>query len=173
MSTRCQILFQEIHLGKDEKTGKEETWNFEAQIYRHSDGYPEDGVLDDLEEFFDWNEGRNEDVSYTAANFIYYMKRGMERYILQFSKEKNPNYKSKDGKSFVQAGYGVEKADHQIHGDEEYLYRITVHDDRRPDFRGWKIEVAPVSYGDDVTFDNANYTDVYELTKGADIRKVN
>lgn len=172
MSTRCQILFQEICLRKDE-TGKEKAWNYEAQIYRHSDGYPEDGVLDDLEEFFDWNEGRNEDVSYTAANFIYYMKRGMERYILQFSKEKNPNYKSKDGKSFVQAGYGVEKADHQIHGDEEYLYRITVHDDRRPDFRGWKIEVAPVSYGDDVTFDNANYTDVYELTKGADIRKVN
>ena len=172
MSTRCQILFQEIRLRKD-GTGKEKAWNYEAQIYRHSDGYPEDGVLDDLEEFFDWNEGRNEDVSYTAANFIYYMKRGMERYILQFSKEKNPNYKSKDGKSFVQAGYGVEKADHQIHGDEEYLYRITVHDDRRPDFRGWKIEVAPVSYGDDVTFDNANYTDVYELTKGADIRKVN
>ena len=98
MSTRCQILFREIHLGKDEETGKERTWNFEAQIYRHSDGYPQGGVLDDLEEFFDWNEDRNDDVSYTAANFIYYMKRDMERNILQYSKEKMRIIKAKMGK---------------------------------------------------------------------------
>lgn len=166
VSTRSQILFQEIHLGKDEKTGKEVETKWEAQIYRHSDGYPEGGVLDDLERFFKWNSDRNTDVSYTAANFIYFMKKDMEKY----SKE---DYMTEEGSRHLKIGYGVEKADHHIHGDEEYLYRITVFDDRKPDlkFRGWLIEVAEVR-GDNTTFDNAKYYMTYELTDDKGLNKI-
>ena len=164
MSTRCQILFQEIHHGKDEKTGKEVETKWEAQIYRHSDGYPEGGVLDDLERFFKWNSDRNTDVSYTAANFIYFMKKGMEKYS-------EKDYMTEEGSRYLKIGYGVEKADHHIHGDEEYLYRITVFDDRKPDFKGWRIEVADTSKRN-TTFDNAKYYVTYELTEEKGLNKI-
>ncbi len=164
MSTRCQILFQELHHGKDEKTGKEVETKWEAQIYRHSDGYPEGGVLVDLERFFRWNSDRNTDVSYTAANFIYFMKKDMEKY----SKK---DYMSEEASRFIKVGYGVEKADHKIHGDEEYLYRITVYDDRKPDFKGWLIEVAQVR-GDNTTFDNAKFNKFYEITEKTDLNQI-
>lgn len=163
-STRCQILFQDLRLGKDEETGKEVETKWEAQIYRHSDGYPEDGVLDDLERFFNWNSDRNTHVSYTAANFIYFMKKDMEK----CSKK---DYMSEEASRYLKLGYGVEKADHEIHGDEEYLYRITVYDDKKPDFKGWLIEVAKVR-GDNTTFDNAKYYMTYELTAEKGLNKI-
>lgn len=156
MSTRSQILFQAIYLKRDEEKGKEVRWKNEAQVYRHSDGYPE-GVLDDLVRFYDWNERRSE-VSYTAANFIYFMKKDMEKISM-----KDPM--SKEGRNWIQTGYGVEKADHHIHGDEEFIYRITLYDQTHPDFNGWIIEVAPVERGD-TTFDTANYYAIYRLTEG-------
>ena len=156
MSTRSQILFQAIYLKRDEESRERVSWKNEAQIYRHSDGYPE-GVLGDLARFYEWNE-RNSDVSYTAANFIYFMKKDMEEISL-----KNPM--SKEGRNWIQSGYGVEKADHHIHGDEEYIYRITLYDQSHPDFNGWIIEVASVESGD-TTFDTANYNATYRLTEG-------
>ena len=128
MSTRSQVLFVERHEYVEE--GKKVTGTSEAQIYRHSDGYPT-GILPDLKEFFDWNIGRNSDVPYLAANWIFYEKRKMEK-IYDMAKDtsyhKKHDYKGAKGDTsdIVKVGYGVEKADHMIHGDENWLYRITV-----------------------------------------------
>ena len=45
-----------------------------VSTYRHYDGYPE-AVLPELEAFLKWNGGRNDDLSYTIANYFYYMKK--------------------------------------------------------------------------------------------------
>jgi len=59
MSTRSLIKFV---YGKDSVT-----------IYRHWDGYLS-GVLPELEEFLKWNGWRNDDLTYTVANFVSYFK---------------------------------------------------------------------------------------------------
>lgn len=64
MSTRCNIHFGEVR----------DTFVTEANIYRHSDGYPE-GVLPDLEQFFadvesQTSDHRYSDPSYLAAKFV-------------------------------------------------------------------------------------------------------
>jgi len=121
MSTRCQIQWRTIYFVKDKK-GKIKQRMYKGQIYRHSDGYPE-SVIQDLKEFMEWNKGRNADASYALANFIYYMKKQIFEYFWN-----NPEWKEK-GYEHVRdmsekLGYGVEEPD-KIHGDEEYLYRIT------------------------------------------------
>ena len=45
-----------------------------VQVYVHHDGYP-DYMIPLLKEFLKWNHARNDDASYTAANFIYWYKR--------------------------------------------------------------------------------------------------
>jgi hypothetical protein len=62
MSTRCNIHFTDSRGG------------VEANIYRHSDGYP-DGVLPDLDRFFaaveaQTSDTRFNDPSYLAAKFV-------------------------------------------------------------------------------------------------------
>ena len=101
MSTRCQIRFQDK--------------NTIAQIYRHSDGYPdgEGGVISDLIEYAKAVEdNRMDDPSYAAANFIHWNK-------LQHEKG-DPKYSPK----FSSTGYGVEDPAKGIHGDESYLYVV-------------------------------------------------
>ena len=62
MSTRCQIEFK--------VDGERRT------IYRHSDGYPDSkhGVVETLKQFLKWNRGRNTDIEYLTANFIFWSK---------------------------------------------------------------------------------------------------
>jgi len=101
MSTRCQIRFQQ---------GKRI-----AQIYRHSDGYPdgEGGVIADLVAYAkEVADNRLTDVSYGAANFIHWNKRNHEQ------------SDSKYAPKFASTGYGVENPADGIHGDEEYLYLV-------------------------------------------------
>ncbi|MEM0143176.1 MAG: hypothetical protein QXL94_04395 [Candidatus Parvarchaeum sp.] len=144
MSTRGQFLFVA-------KAGLIRTSNTtsvieEAQIYRHSDSYPEI-VLQDLKNFRRFNEGRNGDVPYLAANFIYFMKRQMEAL----------------GED-VLVGYGVESASHRIHGDEQYLYKIDVFPDGR-----WEVTIADLfsgaNFGKEVDFDSAIYSWTGEFDK--------
>lgn len=163
MSTRSQVLFVE----KNEymENGKKVEWTTEAQIYRHSDGYPT-AVLPDLKEFFDWNYGRNCDVSYLAANWIFYEKRKMEEHydMVKDAYHKKHDYRgAKDNPNdIIKIGYGIEKADHRIHGDENWIYRITVNpkgdgiDERYHQQPVWFVEIARVE-GDNTTFDNAKY----------------
>jgi len=126
MSTRCQLRFTEK--GSDRV----------AQIYRHSDGYPE-GILPDLKHLQELLHatGTQHDASYTAAQFLLADKlRGIERL-----------FRSQDGQheaypaSVIQLldveawqeistspnyllGHGVENPSCGIHGDEEYIYVI-------------------------------------------------
>ena len=83
MSTRCQIEFMNI-LTREEKEGPEKRKLVKVvrrrTVYRHSDGYPEN-VIPDLKEFLEWNKGRNFDLEYQAANFIYWSKKKMEKQI--------------------------------------------------------------------------------------------
>ena len=83
MSTRCQIEFMNIST-REKKEGPEKGKLVKVTkrrtVYRHSDGYPE-SVIPDLKEFLKWNEGRNFDLEYQAANFIYWSKKEMEKQI--------------------------------------------------------------------------------------------
>ncbi|MBA7647678.1 hypothetical protein ES703_55456 [subsurface metagenome] len=83
MSTRCQIEFMHIS-NREEKEGTEKGKIVKIvrrrTVYRHSDGYPE-SVIPDLKEFLKWNESRNFDLEYQAANFIYWSKKKMEEQI--------------------------------------------------------------------------------------------
>ena len=60
MATRCLIIFK----------------NSLSQVvtYRHWDGYPE-AVIPEIKEFLKWNGERSKDISYTIANYFYFMKK--------------------------------------------------------------------------------------------------
>ena len=86
-----------------------------AQIYRHSDGYPDGqgGVIADLKKFVKWLTGDPQprpihDIEYASANWIYWNKKQMiEELELSNGWEK--------------LGYGITPIG-RIHGNEEYLY---------------------------------------------------
>jgi hypothetical protein len=116
---------------------KDENSNYaiKAQIYRHSDGYPS-AVIPDLKAFYEWYtsepNARSSDPNYDAANFIYYMK--LERYNRMLN-----NGKVYDGGDKL--GYGVESVGN-IHGDEEYLWRIVWDEVKYPNENEPRIYVA-------------------------------
>lgn len=120
MSTRCRIDFVEKWTDNKGKAHEHR-----RSIYRHSDGYP-DGVLPDLKEFITWNRGRNGDLEYMTANFIYWSKRKMEEWL---SRENNFKWDSEetqsDGNSWMKIGFGV--CDPKCwHGDLEYYYEVSL-----------------------------------------------
>ena len=43
------------------------------QIYKHWDGYPET-TIEELQSFLKWNGHRNDDLSYTVANYCHWYK---------------------------------------------------------------------------------------------------
>jgi hypothetical protein len=118
MSTRSQILFRQ---GKSK-----------VMIYRHSDGYPT-GALGDLVSFFQWNQGRNTDLSYMTANYIYFMKKDSEAYCdYDWKADKSTghyelNWKdekyAKDGNLSTKLGYGIVDSD-SIGSWTEYFYDV-------------------------------------------------
>jgi len=131
VSTRCNIEFREIYnykLKNGEPKKREET----RMIYRHSDGYPE-GVVPDLKEFLKWNGGRNTDLEYMTANFIYWSKRYHEEMLYDTKygggqDEKGNKIKWSDPQQYNSAlllGFGIcEK--NGFHGDIEYFYEVVV-----------------------------------------------
>ena len=44
-----------------------------VQVYKHWDGYP-DTTVPELQEFLKWNGHRNDDLTYTMANYCYWFK---------------------------------------------------------------------------------------------------
>jgi hypothetical protein len=139
MSTRCQIEFQ--NFWKDDK-GKEHLER--RTIYRHSDGYPE-GVIPDLKEFLKWNKGRNNDVEYTTANFVYWSKRWHEQnYFNKDLNEKieNKNLKWSDNQltncSILHIGFGICEND-EFHGDIEYFYEV-INKDKTIKIKAYKVD---------------------------------
>lgn len=140
MSTRSQIDFVVKGEYKNKK-GEIKTYEDYRRVYRHSDGYPkgESGVIADLKTFLRWNEGRNEDVEYTAANFIYWSKRRMEENY--FTPDKERSKWSDNGStncSILHIGFGVCDPKH-FHGDIEYYYRVVI-ERETPRIEVYKVE---------------------------------
>ena len=126
MSTRCQIEFMNIST-REEKEGPEKGKLVKVvrrrTVYRHSDGYPE-GVIPDLKEFLKWNEGRNFDLEYQAANFIYWSKKEMEKQIerdldVAGGTSNVPEMKRR----MILTGHGICNND-EFHPDIVYYYEV-------------------------------------------------
>jgi len=151
MGTRCQIEFK--------------VNNETRRVYRHSDGYPE-GVLPDLKEFLKWNEGRNTDIEYLTANFIYWSKRKYEELYL----EKGKKWSDLDlgSNAYIKLGFGVcDNSEKHIHSDIEYFYKVIVKvvEDKKNIFEGKttiKIAVYEVNENNELNLINTEKVKVEE-----------
>ena len=70
------------------------------QVYKHWDGYPETTVPE-LQKFLKWNGQRNDDLSYTMANYVYWYK--MTNFNDQVKMYKD-NHTGKEVKNFIESG---------------------------------------------------------------------
>lgn len=108
MSTRCQIGVYE----NDEKKFRE----FEALIYKHSDGYPS-ATLPLLIEFVErFLKGRGYDTEYLSARLVQHLTNESDRDREDYAKQKGY-----DCSAFTFTGYGICK---DFHGDIEFFYAI-------------------------------------------------
>ena len=127
MSTRCQIMF---HWGVDETAPA-------AILYRHSDGYPE-GVLPDLDEFFDdldanLPDKRYNDPCYLSAKLLVWFVSCYQDRFLDMYKEMARTASDGDDyakKKLAEFGHPCDFLGHGIdlclHGDIEYLYHNNI-----------------------------------------------
>ncbi|QGX93415.1 hypothetical protein EI982_00810 (plasmid) [Haloplanus rallus] len=132
MSTRSQLRFVQRSESPDEQSEPDRV----AQIYRHSDGYP-DSVLRDLVQLKQLlDETRTErGPAYAAAQFMFvdtlstmalYVDEGRDRSIHADKPSdllEPANMEHLDQPLFL-LGHGVENPADGIHGDEEYLYVV-------------------------------------------------
>jgi hypothetical protein len=126
MSTRCQIQFVSNYFQDGEVVKTEK-----AQVYRHSDGYPE-SIVPDLDDMYglldDTMSGRG--ASYSAAVFIFLDKLGTFRRLYFETEDEDRRLDSLDPEDWdldqllFLLGHGVEDPAAGIHGDEEFLYRV-------------------------------------------------
>ena len=82
MSTQCVVEFKAV---KDNANNITRV-NDRIQLYVHSDGYPT-YMVPLLKAFLKWNRTRNDDITYTAANFIYWYKKKALKEAKAFAKE--------------------------------------------------------------------------------------
>ncbi len=125
MSTRCQI-------GIYGKEGVTELKNWDALIYRHSDGYPS-GVLPDIMPFlayFDRVRGVD-DTEYVSARLLQYMANLYDRQAIEWHAQggisglRSPRRDTEieDTKKYAGTlGHGISK---QFHWDIEFYYAIS------------------------------------------------
>ena len=137
MSTRSQLRFVQ-RIEYETEDGETDSTRRVAQVYRHSDGYPE-SVLPSLAQLKSLQDetGTERDLAYVAANYIFLNKlRGMGLYVgrdggfggslssddVMAAIEENDvsSIASLEQPHFL-LGYGVEDPESGIHGDEEYL----------------------------------------------------
>jgi len=133
MSTRSQLRFIQRSETADEQSKTDRI----AQIYRHSDGYP-DSVLRDLvqlKELLDETRTEQSGPAYAAAQFLFldtlstmtlYVDEGRDRSIHADHPSdllEPDNMEHLDQPMFL-LGHGVENPADGIHGDEEYLYVV-------------------------------------------------
>lgn len=134
MSTRSQLRFTD----PDGDTV--------AQVYRHSDGYP-DAIIPFLARLRDvltehqWVRG----PGYAAAQFVFLDKVERMQWSLEESDDPlDPETWGEEGNynSFL-GGHAVENPADGIHGDEEYLYVVEVPFYRQDESgTGWQVKVS-------------------------------
>jgi len=164
MSTRCQIEFKRIYSYK-QKNGKMKKDEESVLLYRHADGYPE-SVVSDLEEFLKWNGGRNTDVEYTSANFIYWSKRYYEEFYYHEKyggglDEKDKKRKWSDPQDFnstLLVGFGICEKD-DFHGDIEYFYEVIIEVGQGSTEKKTTIKVYEIDYEKEVVRKNFKLID--------------
>ena len=133
MSTRSQLRFvQRVEQPGESDSDAERV----AQVYRHSDGYPE-SVLRDLAQLKDLLDATRAErgPAYTAATFVFLDKLSTIDLYLDGDPERTidaaqpadlldpTNMEHLDQPLFL-LGHGVEDPTDGIHGDEEYLYVV-------------------------------------------------
>lgn len=129
MSTRCQIAFITEGTSTDPTTEQVVAYREERWVYRHSDGYPGDGtpedwgVLCDLKEFLQWNGGRNADVEYTAANFLFWSKYQNCRYVRDGKGCRGERRVDWSNPPRQLTGFGVCK-EGEFHADIDFFYEV-------------------------------------------------
>ena len=151
MSTRSQLRFVQRSENADEQSES----NRIAQIYRHSDGYP-DSILRNLvqlKQLLDETQTER-GPAYAAAQFLFldtlstmtlYVDEGRDRSIHADQSSdllKPTNMEHLDQPLFL-LGRGVENPADGIHGDEEYLYIVEL--PTRNPFEGpaeWTVKVS-------------------------------
>jgi hypothetical protein len=145
MSTRSQLRFT------DEGTDRV------AQVYRHSDGYPESVVplLKHLQELLHAT-GTQEEANYVAAQFIivdrlryiqrtFRWKKGLYNDLPDTVEEilSPETWEELDRTPSYLLGHAAEDPSCGIHGDEEYIYVVEL-PDRRPfdEPSDWQIKIS-------------------------------
>lgn len=135
MSTRSQLRFVQP-IEAETEDGDVSTERRIAQVYRHSDGYPE-SVLRDLSQLKQLlEETRSErGPDFAAAQLLFLEKLGSMDFYLDRDPDRSiradkpadlldpANMEHLDQPLFL-LGHGVENPANGIHGDEEYLYVI-------------------------------------------------
>jgi len=133
MSTRSQLRFVQRVEQTDETADNADRV---AQVYRHSDGYPESVLRDlvQLKELLDATRAER-GPGYTAATFVFLGKLSTMRLYLDGKPERTidaaqpvdlldpANMVHLDQPLFL-LGHGVENPADGIHGDEEYIYVV-------------------------------------------------
>jgi len=132
MSTRSQLRFVE----RVDQDGEPADYDRVAQVYRHSDGYPETVLRDlaQLKELLDATRAER-GPEYTAASFVFLDKLSTVDLYLDGDPDRTidatqpadlldpSNMEHLDQPLFL-FGHGVENPADGIHGDEEYLYVV-------------------------------------------------
>ena len=176
MSTRCQIEFKRIYSYK-QKNGKMKKDEESVLLYRHSDGYPE-GVVPDLKEFLKWNGGRNSDLEFTTANFIYWSKRHFEEnyYHEKYGggiDDKGKSIKWSDPQDFnsiLLLRFGICEKD-DFHGDIEYFYEVIVEVGQGSTAKKVTIKVYKTDYEKEYKRENFELIDTVVVEeKGGDTK---
>lgn len=119
MSTRCQIGFYEA--------SEKDLNNFQALIYRHSDGYPgtpdgkENGVLADIVPFLKWFDTKRglDDTEYVSARLLQYLCDKHDEWARECAKTHEYTVENPGLTGFL--GYGICKS---MHGDINYYYAV-------------------------------------------------
>jgi len=151
MSTRSQLRFVERVDQTDEPNADDRV----AQVYRHSDGYPE-SVLRDLAQLKELLDATHAErgPGYTAASFVFLDKLSTISLYLDGRPDRTidaaqpadllepDNVEHLDQPMFL-LGRGVENPVDGIHGDEEYLYVVEL-PTRNPfeDPSEWTVKVS-------------------------------
>lgn len=145
MSTRCQLRFIDS------------CTDCVAQVYRHSDGYPESVLptLQHLQRLLRATQAQR-DATYAAAQFLFYDKLWTLERTLQSDDSLYEGYPDtvadvltveswrdcNKTPSYL-LGHGVEDPSCGIHGDEEFLYVVELPEKRHGD---WRLKVAGRKY---------------------------
>lgn len=154
MSTRSQIGFYRKE--PTQKTLKE----WEALIYRHSDGYP-DGVLPDIIPFLKWWKSKRgiDDLEYCAARLLQWLCNEYDNRSKVIEKQIGKTALSNDGDYTGIYGHGICKG---FHGDIEYYYAVYPN---KIQIYSVGFDAEPESFKLLATVDLEKEIDIEEITK--------